>query len=287
VIGLPGPLVDAAWLGEHLGAGDLVIADVRWVPGEGAAAGRARFEAGHIPGAVYLGIDEDLAAAAFDGPGRHPLPTPRSFAATMARVGIGDGTAVVAYDDARGSLAARLWWMLDALGERVALLDGGLGSWPGATETGPGPQRPPAAFTARPWPVPAVVDAREVERTLAAGEAAVLDARMPERYRGEVEPLDPVAGHIPGAVSAPWVDNLDAETGRFLDAGALGSRFAALGIDDRRPAVAHCGSGVTACHHLFALRLAGLDGRLYEGSWSDWVHDGGRPVATGEDPETG
>ena len=123
---LPGPLVDAPWLAAHLGAGDLVVADVRWVAGEGAAAGRERFEAGHIPGAVYLGVDDDLTAPPFDGPGRHPLPSPEVFAATMGRVGIGDGTAVVAYDDARGSLAARLWWMLDAQGERAALLDGGL-----------------------------------------------------------------------------------------------------------------------------------------------------------------
>jgi thiosulfate/3-mercaptopyruvate sulfurtransferase len=181
---LPGPLVDVAWLEAHLGVDDLVIADVRWVAGGGAAEGRARFEAGHIPGAVYLGVDEDLAAAAFDGPGRHPLPEPRAFAETMGRAGIGDGTAVVAYDDARGSLAARLWWMLDVLGERAALLDGGLASWPGALETGPPAPRPAAAFTARSWPVAAVVDASEVERVLAAGAATVLDARLPERSTG-------------------------------------------------------------------------------------------------------
>jgi thiosulfate/3-mercaptopyruvate sulfurtransferase len=282
---LPGPLIDAAWLEEHLEAVDLVVADVRWVAGRGAAAGRARFEAGHIPGAVYLGIDDDLTAPPFDGPGRHPLPVPEAFATTMERSGIRDGTVVVAYDDAGGSLAARLWWMLDVLGERVALLDGGLSSWGGALETGPPTAADrPAVFTPRPWPADAVVDAAEVARALTADAAVVLDARIPERYRGEAEPLDPVAGHIPGAVSAPWPANLDEGEGRFLSPRVLRERFVQLGIDDAHPAIAHCGSGVTACHDLFALRLAGLGGRLYEGSWSDWVHDGTRPVATGEEP---
>ncbi|MGZ5349808.1 MAG: sulfurtransferase [Actinomycetota bacterium] len=282
---LPGPLVDAAWLEAHMDAGDLVVADVRWVAGGGAAAARALFEAGHIPGAAYLGIDDDLAAPAFDGPGRHPLPSPEAFAATMGRAGIGEGTAVVAYDDAHGSFAARLWWMLDALGERAALLDGGLTSWGGPLETGPpATVRERTVFSPRPWPADDLVGADEVARALAAAEATVLDARMPERYRGEVEPLDPVAGHIPGAVSAPWVANIEEGSGRFLDPRALRKRFVALGLDLDRPAIAHCGSGVTACHDLLALRLAGMDGRLYEGSWSDWVHDGTRPVATGEEP---
>jgi thiosulfate/3-mercaptopyruvate sulfurtransferase len=282
--GLPGPLVDAAWLGTHLDADDLVVADVRWVAGGRAAAGRERFETGHIPGAAYLGIDDDLTAPAFDGPGRHPLPSPEAFAATMGRAGIGDGIAVVAYDDARGSLAARLWWMLDALGERAALLDGGLESWGGPLEAGPPAAREPAVFSPRPWPTEGLADADEVARALATGDAIVLDARAPERYRGEVEPLDPVAGHIPGAVSAPWAGNVGERSGRFLDFRNLRERFAALGLDDGHPGIAQCGSGVTACHHLFALRLAGLDGRLYEGSWSDWVHGGARPVATGEEP---
>jgi thiosulfate/3-mercaptopyruvate sulfurtransferase len=282
---LPGPLVDVTWLRAHLGADDLAIADVRWVPGEGAAAGRARFEQGHIPGAAYLGVDDDLAAPAFDGPGRHPLPTPERFAATMERVGIGDGTVVVAYDDARGSLAARLWWMLDVLGEPAALLDGGLEAWDGPLEAGTqAAARPSSIFSPRPWPPDAVVDAEEVARSLADHDDVVLDARAPERYRGDVEPLDPVAGHIPGAVSSPWTGSLDEASGRFLRGSALRARFEALGLDDDHPGIAHCGSGVTACHGLFALRLAGFRGRLYEGSWSDWVHDRTRPVATGEAP---
>ena len=161
----PGPLIDAAWLEARLGADDLVVADVRWVAGEGAAAGRARFEAGHIPGAAYLGIDDALAAPAFDGPGRHPLPSPQAFASTMEPAGIGDGTLVVAYDDAAGTLAARLWWMLDVVGERVALLDGGLAAWGGPLETGPPAPRSPARFTVRrgpsmPWPTRATSRAR-------------------------------------------------------------------------------------------------------------------------------
>jgi thiosulfate/3-mercaptopyruvate sulfurtransferase len=281
---LPGPLVDAGWLAAHLGG--VVVADVRWVAGDGPGAARSRYEAGHIPGAVYLGIDDDLAAPAFEGPGRHPLPSPAAFAATMARAGIGDGTAVVAYDDARGSLAARLWWMLDVLGEQVALLDGGLADWFGPLETGPAEAAPrPGVFTPRPWPAGSIVGADEVTSALAAGDDPVLDARMPERYRGEVEPLDPVAGHIPGASSAPWVGSLDEATGRFLGAEQLRMRFEALGVGPDRSPIAHCGSGVTGCHALFAMRIAGLpDGRLYEGSWSDWVHDGTRSVATGEDP---
>ncbi len=279
---LPGPLVDAEWLGAHRGAADLVVADVRWVPHGGPEASRDLFEAGHIPGAVFLDVDGDLAAPAFDGPGRHPLPTPATFAATMARSGIGDGTAVVAYDDARGSVAARLWWMLEVLGAPVALLDGGLAAWGAPLESGPPAMRARATFTPRPWPEEAVSDAREVARSVAAGDAVVLDARMPERYRGDVEPFDPVAGHIPGAVSAPWVGNLDDETSRFLTPDVLRARFRSLGAE--RGAIAHCGSGVTACHELFAMRLAGVPGgRLYEGSWSDWVHEA-RPVATGEEP---
>ncbi|MEO8477950.1 MAG: sulfurtransferase [Actinomycetota bacterium] len=281
---LPGPLVDAAWLVTHRDDADLVVADVRWVPHGGSEASIDLFEAGHIPGAVFLNLDDDLAARAFDGPGRHPLPTPGAFAATMGAIGIGDDTAVVAYDDACGSVAARLWWMLEVLGGRVALLDGGLAAWTEPLASGPSAPRMRATFTPRPWPEGALADAREVARALAAGDATVLDARMPERYRGDIEPFDPVAGHIPGAVSAPWVGNLDDETGRFLTPDALRARFRALDADRDGGAIAHCGSGVTACHELFAMRLAGVRvGRLYEGSWSDWVHEA-RPVAMGDDP---
>ena len=284
MVDLSRPLVSPEWLRANVGAAGLVVADVRWVP-EGSA--RAAFEAGHIPGAVLMDADVDLAPSAFGGgPGRHPLPSPEEFAATMARSGIGDTTAVVASDDAGGSHAARLWWMLDAIDHRqVAVLDGGLAEWKGSLETGPGTPPVPARFTARPWPRARITDAVGVADALRDGSAVLLDARAPERYRGDVEPIDPVAGHIPGAVSAPWAANLDPATGRFLDPDALRDRYRSLGVDGERGAIAQCGSGLTACHDVLALRLAGLaPARLYEGSWSDWVSDDSRPVATGPEP---
>ena len=281
---MPGILVEPEWLRANLDAPGLVIADCRWVPGGSALAA---FEAGHIPGAVLLDADTDLAARAFSGgPGRHPLPAPRAFADTMGRAGIRNDTPIVAYDDAGGSIAARLWWMLDAIGHpSVAILDGALAGWQAPLETGPG--RPPVTttFTARPWPRDLIADADDVAHGLSEGSALVLDARAPERYRGEVEPIDPVAGHIPGAVSGPWAANLDPATGRFLDPGALRGRYTTLGAGDGREAIAQCGSGLTACHDVFAIRLAGLGrARLCEGSWSGWLSDRSRPVATGADP---
>jgi thiosulfate/3-mercaptopyruvate sulfurtransferase len=272
-------LVDAAWLEAH--RHEVVIADVRWSPADGTAAATAAFESGHIRGAVFFDIDRDLAGEPFvDGPGRHPLPSPEAFARTLGARGIGAATHVVAYDDVRDSLAARLWWMLDALGQPVSLLDGGLAAWAGELEVGPTRQRAPVEIDPRPWPVERIADASAVSDALNTDSAVVLDARAAERFRGDVEPIDPVAGHIPGAVSVPWSGNLGAD-GRFLPAGDLRARFAPL-LNDRH-AVAHCGSGVTACHALVALRRAGIDnGRLYVGSWSDWVHDPTRPVATGE-----
>jgi len=279
---LPGPLVSPAWLAGHMGGIGLVIADVRWVR-DGSS--RSAFEAGHIAGAVFLDADDDLSAIG-DGPGRHPLPSPEAFARAMAAVGIGDGTAVVAYDDARGSYAARLWWMLDATGHPAAVLDGGLDAWEGPIETGPAiwaGETP--AFTRRPWPAGRLVDADGVSDALEAG-TVVLDARAAERYRGDVEPIDPVAGHIPGARSAPWSDNLDPATGRFLPADRLRARYERLGVQTGDDSIAYCGSGLTATVDLLALRIAGFgrEGRLYGGSWSGWIEDPGRPVATGADP---
>jgi len=269
-------LVDAAWLADHLVEVDLV--DVRWSPAEGAAGSIRDFEAGHIPGAILLDVDRDLAGDPTNGPGRHPLPSPEAFARTLGEAGIGGVRPVIAYDDAQDSVAARLWWMLDGTGRACALLDGGLAAWTGRLEAGPSRPRASVAVEPRPWPPDRTADAHEI----LAGERVVMDVRAPERYRGEVEPFDPVAGHIPGARSAPWTANLDAN-GRFLSGEALRDRFAALAIDDR--AIAQCGSGITACHSLFAMRLAGLgDARLYDGSWSDWVRDPQRPVATGVEP---
>lgn len=276
---LPGNLVDVTWLRSHIGTPRLVVADVRWHP-EGD--GRASYEAGHIPSAVFLDAEGDLAARPFiDGPGRHPLPSAASFAETMGAAGIGDDDAVIAYDDAGGSHAARLWWMLRAIGHGCELLDGGLDAWEGELETGV-VRRRRTSFTPREWPSDRVVDAERIADDLRTGSAVVLDARAAERYRGEVEPIDPVAGHIPGAASAPWADNLDPTTGRFRRPAELRRRFEALGVHEGGDPVAYCGSGLTATHDLLAIEIAGLGpGRLYEGSWSDWIDDPERAVATG------
>lgn len=278
---LPGPLVDADWLRERLREPGLVVADVRWVPD---GTGRAVFESGHIPGAVYLDIDEDLASPAGGaGLGRHPLPSPSHFARTMTRAGIGDDDAVVCYDAARGSHAARLWWMLAVTGGAAALLDGGLEAWTGPLEKGAA-RRSPAPFTERPWPAEAIADAEAVVTAIREGSGPVLDARAPERYRGEVEPIDARAGHIPGARSAPWTANLD-ERGRFLPPEELRQVYESLGVGKGGGAVSYCGSGVTACADAFAMERAGLGRpRVYVGSWSEWIGDPERPIATGPEP---
>lgn len=272
-------LVDATWLADHLD--EVIVVDVRWSATGGTAEATRAFEAGHIPGAVFLDVDRDLAATPFvDGPGRHPLPTPEAFTRTLSVAGIADDDLVVAMDDVRGSVAARLWWMLDATGRQAALLDGGLEAWSGPLEAGAAPPRARTDPEVRPWPANRLADADEVAR---ATGGTVLDARTGERFRGDVEPIDPVAGHIPGAKSAPWNSNLD-DGGRFLSADVLAARYRALGVADDGTSIAYCGSGVTSCLDLFALRLAGLgNARLFAGSWSDWVHDPSRPVAVGDD----
>ena len=281
---LPGPVVDTAWLAEHLDDPDLVVADVRWSMGA-PDAGRLAYSDGHIPGAVFVDLDSDLSAGAGDGKrGRHPLPASGAFAAAMSGLGIGDDHVVVAYDDANGSVAARLWWMLDALGHRAAVLEGGIASWTGPRSTDL-PDRPVATFSEKPWPADAVADADAVAEAIERG-VPVIDARAPERFRGEEEPVDPRAGHIPGAVNVPWAGNLD-QSRRLLPAGKLVDRFAAAGIDpagqDVERPIVYCGSGVTACHDVLAMRSAGLGPvRLFVGSWSEWSSDPDRPVATGE-----
>jgi rhodanese-related sulfurtransferase len=198
----------------------------------------------------------------------------------MANAGIGDDDLVVAYDPAHGSHAVRLWWMLIVTGHRAAVLDGGLQAWSGPLEHGPQGARSPATFTARPWPADAVADADAVTAAPESGTATVLDARAPERYRGEVEPYDVKAGHIPGAVNAPWSENIDPATGRFLPSSELAARYGELGADG--PTIVQCGSGITALHDSLAMRLAGLPmPRLYVGSWSDWVSDPDRPIVVG------
>ena len=281
---LPAPLVEVAWLAARLDDPSVVVADVRWSVEGGTSAAEAAFAGGHVPGAVFLDVDRDLAASPFvDGPGRHPLPPPETFAATMRAVGIGDDSTVVAYDDTGGSLAARLWWMLDATGRRAAMLNGGLPAWRRTrpVEAGPARVRPRATFTARPWPPERIADASDVAETIDR-DGAVIDVRAGERFRGETEPLDPIAGHIPGARNLPWADHLDPATGLFLPAEALRERYASIGVHRADDTIVHCGSGVTGCLGLLALRVAGLgDAKLYQGSWSDWVHDPARPVASG------
>jgi thiosulfate/3-mercaptopyruvate sulfurtransferase len=279
-VDLPGPLVEASWLAARLGAPGLVVADVRWYA---AGGGWAAYVGGHLSGAVFADVDSDLAGPRTPGSGRHPLPTPEAFAEAMSRLGVGGEDSVVAYDDAGGANAARLWWMLDATGHRAAVLDGGIQAWTGPLEQGP-VTRSAAPFPVRPWPADRIADAGLVDRLRRDPDAVVLDARAAERYRAEVEPIDPVAGHIPGARSAPFAGNLDPDTGRFLPRDVLRRRYQEL-TGGRDELVAYCGSGVTSCHILLARRVAGLpDGRLYPGSWSEWIADPSRPVAVGEEP---
>lgn len=281
---LPGPLVFSSWLTEHLDDPGVVVVDVRWYLD--GRSGEAAYDAGHIPGAVFIDVDQDLSGSAVAGPGRHPLPSPERFAEVMERCGIGDDTAVVAYDDAGGSIAARLWWMLKVTGHEAGVLDGGISAWTGELSLDlPPSSTGPVRFTARPWPTDSVVDVLAVDAARRTGDVVILDARSAERYRGEPNPIDQRLGHIPGAVSAPWSDNIDPETGRLRSTGDLRARFTRLGVRADRPAVCHCGSGITACHNLLALEVARLNGgRLYPGSWSDWAADPDRPAVTGPEP---
>jgi thiosulfate/3-mercaptopyruvate sulfurtransferase len=268
MIDLPRPLVDSEWLRAHVGEAGLRIVDCRFDLGD-PAAGRLMHAEAHISGAVYFSLDDDLSAP--EGPGRHPLPSPAAFAETLGAAGIGVGDALVAYDNAGGAFASRLWWMLRSIGhDGVAVLDGGWQAW--ARAGGPIEAEfvapVPTNYAAAPtWS--GTVDRSELERRL--GTVDLIDARDPERYRGETEPLDPIAGHIPTARNLPWAGNL-GQDGRFLDARALAERFGATGPD----AVVYCGSGVTACHNLLAMEAAGFAGAsLYPGSWSDWCTSGG------------
>jgi thiosulfate/3-mercaptopyruvate sulfurtransferase len=281
------PLMTAAELLALVRAGDptLRIADCRWVLGQ-PGAGEVAYQAGHLPGAIYIDLDEDLADRdGFGAPGRHPLPSPAEVAQTLGRAGIRDDDLVVAYDDVGGWVAARLWWMLDVLGHPdVAVLDGGIGAWraAGGELTTEIPTLAPAELhLAAAWS--GVIDREELGARL--GSVVLLDARAGPRYRGETEPIDPVAGHIPTARNAPVDGNLAEPNGRFLAAEALADRFAALGADGTGgPVVTSCGSGVSALHHALAMRAAGLpDPILYVGSYSDWTRSG-EAVATGPEP---
>jgi thiosulfate/3-mercaptopyruvate sulfurtransferase len=279
------PLISAADLRSRAStaADRLRIVDCRWVLGK-PGAGAAAYAAGHLPGAIHLDLDADLAdLRGYGAPGRHPLPSPAAFEARLAAAGIGDDHLVVAYDDVGGWVAARLWWMLETLGhDEVAVLDGGIEAWvaadgPLSTEIAAWP--PASLHLEREWR--GVISRDELKSRL--GSVVLLDARAAPRYRGEVEPIDPVAGHIPTARNAPVDGNL-AE-GRFRPPAELRDRFVALGADGSTgDVVTACGSGTSALHHAIAMRLAGLpDPILYVGSYSDWSRSG-EPVVTGPEP---
>jgi thiosulfate/3-mercaptopyruvate sulfurtransferase len=268
------PVVDLAWVRAH--PERVVLADVRWYLD--GRSGRAAYGSGHLPGAVFVDLDRVLARPASPAEGRHPLPDPETFAAGLAAVGIGDEDTVIAYDDAGGTIAARLVWMLRAIGHDAALLDGGLTAYENEAYEKDQPDRPHVVFTARPWPADRLAGIDEA----AGGSAIVLDARDPARFRGEAEPVDPRAGHIPGARNLPCRANVDSD-GRFLPVADLRERFAAVGVTGDADVISYCGSGVTACHNLIALEHAGLGpGRLYPGSWSQYSSDPERAAAVGD-----
>jgi thiosulfate/3-mercaptopyruvate sulfurtransferase len=246
-------------------------------PGDRATA-EAAFAAGHVDGAVLLVRDEALTRPMGPGDGRHPLPSPEALAAALGGLGIGWDTPVLAYDRQHGDVAAHLVHLLRILGQDAALLDGGLAAFSDPLATGSGPTPVPVERAPRPWPAEMLPDADRVAEHVVAG-GVLIDARAPARFRGETEPLDPVAGHIPGAVNAFYEDNLTAD-GTFRDPDELRAAFAGLGASP--DAIVYCGSGVTACHDLLAIERAGLGpARLYVGSWSQWCRDPERPQATG------
>jgi thiosulfate/3-mercaptopyruvate sulfurtransferase len=298
-------LIDVDSLRKVLAMPGLAVIDCRFDLANPDAGARA-YLAGHIPGARYADLNRDLSAPRSESSGRHPLPAADRFAKRLEELGVGNDTQVVAYDESNGSFAARLWWLLRWLGHtRVAVLDGGIKAWiaaggaleageaspttaqssPHAQPTPAAPISPPAASSPAPHFAPrpdatAAVTAAEVAAALRDPATLLVDARAAERYAGKVEPIDPVAGHIPGAVNHPFSTNLAAD-GRFLPAAELQAswRERLAGRDPRR-VIAMCGSGVTACHNLLSLEIAGLSGaKLYAGSWSEWIRDPARPVA--------
>ncbi|MFJ1747344.1 sulfurtransferase [Streptomyces sp. NPDC088116] len=275
-------LISAGELRGLLDAGDPpLVLDVRWALGD--PHGREHYRAGHVPGAVFADLDTELAAAPTGQGGRHPLPDIADLQAAARRWGLRAGTPVVVYDDLGNTAAARAWWLLRWAGVAdVRLLDGALGAWRAAgfpLESGEDVAEP-GDIGLVPGHLP-VLDADEAAGL--AEQGVLLDARAAERYRGETEPVDPRAGHIPGAVSAPTGDNLAAD-GTFRPARELRARFAALGADGGTPVGVYCGSGVTAAHQIVALTLAGVDAALFPGSWSAWSADPDRPAVLGEHP---
>ena len=269
-----GPVVSATWLAEHLGEADLAVVDCRWYLD--GRSGRDAYETAHIPSAVWADIDADLSAPASVEGGRHPLPDPFDFAASMSRLGIGDTTRVVAYDDVGGVISGRLWWMLDVLGHDAAILDGGISAWDGPLATSAA-QPAPAAFAVTAWPADRIMTKAEM-RDAIGSDLTMLDARSADRYANG-GPVDPRPGHIPGASSAPATDNLAG--GQLRSPEDLAAHYNEIGAGSG-DVVAYCGSGVSACIDLLAMRRAGLpDGKLYVGSWSAWGADESLPNEVG------
>lgn len=276
-------LIDARTLLSRSRDADLRVFDCRFSladPGQG----RRAYRDGHLPGAIYAHLDEHLSSPIGPRTGRHPLPDPYRLAAWLGACGVTPRTQVVVYDAVGGAFAVRLWWLLRWIGHaRVMLLDGGIQAWiaEGGALVRDAPRYAPVELIAQPDDARWIsTDALVVE--LAAGRVTVVDARAPGRFRGEQEPIDPVAGHIPGAINLPLTGNLGAD-GRFRDPAALRQRFdQALGEASPARSVHSCGSGVNACHNLLAMEVAGLHGsRLYAGSWSEWIRSPERPVAVG------
>jgi thiosulfate/3-mercaptopyruvate sulfurtransferase len=277
-------VVSAKQLAEQLDNPDWVVVDCRFTLTD-PEAGRRAYAIGHIPGARYAHLEEDLSAPVGAKTGRHPLPDVDELERRFGEWGIDSDKQVVVYDDSFGAMAGRLWWLLRWLGhDHVALLDGGLPAWKrvGLPMSATPPRIHAAHFMANPRPG-LVADAGAVQAAGEDGSGVVIDARAEERFSGDVEPLDPVAGHVPGAVNLPWEDNLDMD-GTFLSAEELRELYAdIIGKHSPSRVFAMCGSGVTACHSLVAMEIAGISGaRLYAGSWSEWISDPQRPVATGE-----
>jgi thiosulfate/3-mercaptopyruvate sulfurtransferase len=280
-------IISASELASDLtGPNPPVVLDVRWqlsvakAAGEPPFDGRAAYASGHVPGAVYVDLDEELAGP--PGPsGRHPLPDVAEFGAAMRRAGVSAGRPVVVYDGGQGWAAARAWWLLRWTGHPdVRVLDGGLPAWRGELSVDV-----PAPAEGDFVPAPGATGLLDADGAAALARSGVLlDARAGERYRGEVEPIDRVGGHIPGAVSAPTTDNVGPD-GRFRPAEDLKDRFKALGATSGTEVGVYCGSGVSGAHEVLALAVAGIPAALYVGSWSEWSSDPSRPVAVGPDPQ--
>jgi thiosulfate/3-mercaptopyruvate sulfurtransferase len=277
-------LISAAELNDLLRNESATVVDCRFDL-VNTDKGRADWLKAHVPGAAYAHLDDDLAAPVQPHTGRHPLPEVGAFAAFLAAAGWSGDKLLVAYDNGSNAISARLWWMMRFYGKKAALLDGGYASWLDAgypLESGNPQVTPSVPETLEPDP-DMIVSAEAIKAHLNTGAEPVIDARAPDRYSGKVEPLDSRAGHIPGALNRPFTLNLDS-SGRFKPAVELRSEFEALLANTRADKVVHsCGSGVTACHNLFAMELAGFAGsRLYPGSWSHWITDPERPIATGQ-----